>query len=814
MSSAEVLDAAGYGAILVGEADAERVDLVFPKAEVDGQQGLTAVGIQAGELDVDPVEEGGVAHRGDVGHCRPIALADAEVVEEELLASDGEFVDVSDQGEHAFIREVADHRATDMDIDATDGGAVKDDEAAVSIRGALRSGSIDPQVLESALIAEGDAHGVGHVDHGLDVKLGCDVVGPQFLTSAGLGGLNTEEIVILVGGHNLMQRFEVDRDQVAGGGQVAWRDRHIGPSSDRAIPGSRRQQVEVGLDIALCGAPGSRGDGHDRAIVDHADVVQVELLAADFELLHVAGQGHQPRLVAGVDRRGDRHGHTRGHGGGHEFEFVHQQSVAIDFEVLHARPIEEIEADLGDVREGREVIDRVDVAQAEHLAEANRRQGGHHGSVVVLRGQTIKEDLVAELDVVFHGDIGTWRAVRLQPRCHQLVRVRHIARGVDGRRGGDDDDAIRNVEATGDRPRDEGSRREQGNGLDVARIVQVQDDLGLVISRPTVCDDFEHIAAADRQADALGILGDIVGDGPGSCHRARSIREGPLSVCAHAVAIVVAEFEDELNLVRGSRCRRNEAVRGQQLKARVVDVIVHSRSVLQGRGKRAAPLIPRLVEDPIGLTGRGQQGGPEFGEVAEFGRAGGLACCSRVEHGNLPVGEERVPFAVACEGSRHHAQHPEKAVLVLDAEVSSGEFAEVIRRGRCGRQDVIASRTGRPEYAIGQAPRVDAAGIHRNIHGNEGHLRLLIGLGEDVHRAIGEQGANQAEAGIGQDHGCGVRIDELWGHRLTGVEELAAVVIRDVEDHGVGDGGLQDLVAGGRAGALTEGGRCVVSTCC
>ena len=153
-------------------------------------------------------------------------------------------------------------------------------------------------------------------------------------------------------------------------------------------------------------------------------------------------------------------------------------------------------------------------------------------------------------------------------------------------------------------------------------------------------------------------------------------------------------------------------------------------------------------------------------------------------------------------------------MLVLDAEVSRGEFADVIRRGRCGREDVIASRTGRPEDTIGQAPRVDAAGIHRNIHGNEGHLRLLIGLGKDVHRAIGEQGANQAEARIGQDHGCGVRIDERWGHRLTGVEELATVVIRDVEDHGVGDGGLQDLVTGGRAGALTEGGRCVVSTRC
>ena len=68
LSSAEVLDTARHGAILVGEADAERVDLVLPEAEVDGQQGLTAVGIEAGELDVDPVEEGGVAHRGDVRH--------------------------------------------------------------------------------------------------------------------------------------------------------------------------------------------------------------------------------------------------------------------------------------------------------------------------------------------------------------------------------------------------------------------------------------------------------------------------------------------------------------------------------------------------------------------------------------------------------------------------------------------------------------------------------------------------------------------------------------------------------------------------
>ena len=294
-----------------------------------------------------------------------------------------------------------------MDVDAADVGAVEDDESAISVRGALRSGPIDPQVLEAAFIAEGDAHGVGHVDHGLDVKLGRDVVGPQFLTGARRGGLNTEEIVILVGGHDFVQRFEVDGHQVAGGGLAARRNRHIGPSSNRAVPGPRRQQVEVGLDIALCGAPGSGGDGHDRAIVDHADVVEVELLAADFELLHVAGQGHQPRLVAGVNGRGDRHGHTRGHGGGHEFEFVHQQSVAIDLEVLHARPIEEVEADLGDVREGREVIDRVDVAQAEYLAKANRRQGGHHGSVVVLRGRTIKEDLVAKLDIVFHGDIGT-----------------------------------------------------------------------------------------------------------------------------------------------------------------------------------------------------------------------------------------------------------------------------------------------------------------------------------------------------------------------------------------------------------------------
>ena len=97
LSSAEILDIARHGAILVGEADAERVDLVFPNAEVDGQQGLTAVGVQAGELDVDPVEEGGVTHRSDVRHSRSIVLTDAEVVNPELLAADLELVDVADQ---------------------------------------------------------------------------------------------------------------------------------------------------------------------------------------------------------------------------------------------------------------------------------------------------------------------------------------------------------------------------------------------------------------------------------------------------------------------------------------------------------------------------------------------------------------------------------------------------------------------------------------------------------------------------------------------------------------------------------------------
>ena len=74
-------------------------------------------------------------------------------------------------------------------------------------------------------------------------------------------------------------------------------------------------------------------------------------------------------------------------------------------------------------------------------------------------------------------------------------------------------------------------------------------------------------------------------------------------------------------------------------------------------------------------------------------------------------------------------------------------------------------------------------------------MRLLVGLGEDVHGAVCDEGTGKAEARIGKDHGRGVGVHEFRTYGLTIVVELSAVVIGDVEDHGVRDGRFLHLVA-------------------
>ena len=226
-----------------------------------------------------------------------------------------------------------------------------------------------------------------------------------------------------------------------------------------------------------------------------------------------------------------------------------------------------------------------------------------------------------------------------------------------------------------------------------------------------------------------------------------------MTIPSESIPVVFDELQLELEVRRtGGFC--SDAIGDQELCRReaVLGIFAGLRPV---GGGGAFCWISSLVIYHVGRAGRGEQIRPELREVAVFRRAGHLAAVVRVDERDVSSGEEVVPPAVPTELGRGQADHAEETLVVLDAQVANGESADVIRRGRCGRQDIVTSRISRPGEAIGQAPRVDAAGIDRNIHGNEveefgfeGHLRLLVGLGEDVHGAVCDQGTGKAEARV------------------------------------------------------------------
>jgi len=300
---------------------------------------------------------------------------------------------------------------------------------------------------------------------------------------------------------------------------------------------------------------------------------------------------------------------------------------------------------------------------------------------------------------------------------------------------------------------DHRARREEDDGLQVPCIVEGQHDLGAVIGSPAVRHDFEDEASTDGKADVFYETRDVVRNHARNHHFTLGIGNGPLAISSESVPIVFDEFQLELEVRRtGGFC--SDTICHQELRRRkaVLGIFAGLRPV---GGEVAFSFIPGQVRNTIGFAGRGEQVRPELREVAVFRRAGHLAAVVRVDERDVSSGEEVVPPAVPTELGRGQADHAEETLVVLDAQVANGKSADVIRRGRCGRQDIVTSRISRPGEAIGQAPRVDAAGIDRNIHGNEveefgfeGHLRLLVGLGEDVHGAVCDQGTGKAEARV------------------------------------------------------------------
>ena len=109
---------------------------------------------------------------GQTGHAR-----NTEVIEPEFLAPNGELVDVANQGDGAFKCKSTDHRTGDLHLHAAHSDAIENGQSTIAVGAGQGRGAVDPDVLESAFVAECDAHRVGHGHNGLDVELGRDVVG-------------------------------------------------------------------------------------------------------------------------------------------------------------------------------------------------------------------------------------------------------------------------------------------------------------------------------------------------------------------------------------------------------------------------------------------------------------------------------------------------------------------------------------------------------------------------------------------------------------------------------------------------------------
>ena len=431
LSPSEVLDAAGHIAVCIDEVDSEGVDLVFPDAEVDGQQGLASVGVETGELDVESFQEGGVVHRRDVwSHCAG-PTADAEVVEEQLLAAHAELVDVADEGNRAF-ESVSQTGAGDLDKDAADDGAVEGRQPPISVGADNSSRTVDRQVFEPALVAEGEADRVRFSHHRLDVEFGREVVGPQHIPEGRV--FDTEEIE--VGARNALQEVDVDGHAVAGDRESARGDCRGGTCRDVAVALSDRQGLEGGEDIA--GRIAIRRVilriVRDLSIVLHADVVDRELLSADFELLHVSGEDHGARLVSRMGGRGHGHRDAGRHVGRHGLQLAGEQGVAVDLEVLEAGSVEEVEAHLGDHGEGGHVIGGEDVVGPEEVSGSERGHRRIHDGRAIGHAEPVEELLEPEADGVLRGDGGARCAVGQHAEGHRVMREQGVAERVQGER--------------------------------------------------------------------------------------------------------------------------------------------------------------------------------------------------------------------------------------------------------------------------------------------------------------------------------------------------------------------------------------------
>ena len=386
----------GHGHALRGGAGGvigiggRQADLVVSRGQTEVDEGGGRQG--QGTAVQGPLEKG-IARGGDKGKvavalqlCRTEgssdiagrflgdAFADAEVVEPELLSADGQDIHIPDQGDEACVS-IADGRARHAHIHPADGGAIEGLQSAVPVRGHHIGRSIDAEVFESTEVHKGQAHRVRHVHDRCDVEAGGDVVGEGGMVRSGGNGILGHLQVIEAGPPS------VARQDVQGDGNAIAGHRHItGCHVDRralrevAETFAEGQPFKVGEGVTECHAVRGVVLGRDDEIRVglHTNVVQQQLLAADSEGVYVSGEGHNAGLVARVRHRRNRHGHAGRHVGRHRFQVPGQEAGTVDPEILDASVIEEGKGDLGHVGEGRQVVDRRDVAELQDLLVTKR----------------------------------------------------------------------------------------------------------------------------------------------------------------------------------------------------------------------------------------------------------------------------------------------------------------------------------------------------------------------------------------------------------------------------------------------------------